>query len=341
MADKNGPPYISVIVTAYDRKSFLPYAIESLANQDIDFGEFELIILSNFDIEESMIRSFKVRGGNLKILKIDGPIGYYFEKALEISSGAVLCFLDDDDLFASNKLNVVKDIFTNNERLGYISNYMDAIDENGAEYRTRSKIGNIFKKRRGEKTVINNNSDYRLIRKFIDLRGNALNSTISIRKSILLNYKSVLRYVLRTEDEIIFAIALDSGYDLMLISLKLTSYRISNMNSSRINFNGGNTLRNRCYVIEKELSTFHNILNAENLFKKPITRKYLTDSYSFDYLLYTSICSKRQKENNMLNLIKRLAIPLKTSNFLLILLYFLSRIHRDIAVRFYLIFRGD
>lgn len=343
MIRSNPSPYISVVLTAYNRQIFLKHAIESLANQNLDFSKFEVILLTNFDINILLLETFKKRGGNIKILKLDGPIGYYFERALEISSGEILCFLDDDDSFSYNKLKVVMDTFIHNDKIGYYSNYINIIDEYGRTYKSRSKIGDIFKTRKGSEIIINNNSNYRLIQKFIDYGGNALNSTISIRKSILQNYKSGLKYILRTEDEIIFSIALDSGYNLMLNSLKLTNYRISGTNSSRISLKSKKTINSRCNVIKKELCTFYNILNTDNLLKNQVTRHYLGNSYSFDYLLSLSICSRCniKYNNTKINLIKNLLDPVKTSNIFLILLYFLSRIHRKLAIKFYFVFRGD
>lgn len=191
--------------------------------------------------------------------------------------------------------------------------------------------------------IINRDSDFKLIKRFIVYGGNAFNSTISIRKSILESYKSTLKYALRAEDEILFAIALDSGYNLILNSLQLTNYRISASNSSRISYKSNNSLNNRCNVLKKEIDTFSGILNIENLFKSQITRQYLTNAYSFYLLFYSSICSRCQKHPNheLIKSVKNLLLPIKTSNLFLFVLYFTSMIDKKFARRLYIIFRGD
>ena len=67
MSKKNLLPYISVVLSAYNRDTFLTSALESLTNQDLDCSNFEVILLTNFDIGVSLLQEFKNRGGNLKM----------------------------------------------------------------------------------------------------------------------------------------------------------------------------------------------------------------------------------------------------------------------------------
>ena len=46
-------PYISVIVTAYNRRKYLPFALRSLEAQTLLRDNFEVIIVKNFDDKES------------------------------------------------------------------------------------------------------------------------------------------------------------------------------------------------------------------------------------------------------------------------------------------------
>jgi Glycosyl transferase family 2. len=47
MMQKNN--LISVIVTAYNRKKFLPYALKSLESQTLPKDKFEVIVVKNFE----------------------------------------------------------------------------------------------------------------------------------------------------------------------------------------------------------------------------------------------------------------------------------------------------
>ncbi|MFP3287412.1 MAG: glycosyltransferase [Acidilobus sp.] len=46
-------PYISVIVTAYNRRRYLPFALRSLEAQTLPRDKFEVIVVKNFDDKES------------------------------------------------------------------------------------------------------------------------------------------------------------------------------------------------------------------------------------------------------------------------------------------------
>jgi len=46
-------PYISVIVTAYNRRRYLPFALKSLEAQTLPRDRFEVIVVKNFDDKES------------------------------------------------------------------------------------------------------------------------------------------------------------------------------------------------------------------------------------------------------------------------------------------------
>ncbi|MGC9113386.1 glycosyltransferase family A protein [Acidilobus sp.] len=45
--------FISVIVTAYNRKQYLPYALRSLESQSLSKDRFEVIVVKNFEDKES------------------------------------------------------------------------------------------------------------------------------------------------------------------------------------------------------------------------------------------------------------------------------------------------
>ena len=111
-------PYISIIVTAHDRKEYLRYAIQSAIDQRLEKRLYEIVVVKNFDnkeldelIEENGIESLKA--------KKDSTIGEDLAAGIENSKGEVLCFLDDDDAFLPNKLKVVFDIFKNDDEIVY------------------------------------------------------------------------------------------------------------------------------------------------------------------------------------------------------------------------------
>ncbi|AAK41122.1 Conserved hypothetical protein [Saccharolobus solfataricus P2] len=60
-------------------------------------------------------------------------IGPKVSEALKETSGDVVVFLEDDDLFERTKLKVIYDIFKQNQNLGFYRHKVKIINENGKE----------------------------------------------------------------------------------------------------------------------------------------------------------------------------------------------------------------
>ncbi|MGC8544043.1 MAG: glycosyltransferase, partial [Vulcanisaeta sp.] len=68
-----GKPFISVVITAYNRREFLKYAVKSVINQTLDKSLYEIIVVKNFrDPEVDHV----VESNRGKIIEAgDEPIG--------------------------------------------------------------------------------------------------------------------------------------------------------------------------------------------------------------------------------------------------------------------------
>ena len=116
---ENKTPYISVIVTAYNRKEFLLNAIKSVVNQTLDKKYYEIIVIKNY--AEDMVDNF-INKNNIQNIAMDGTIGEFLYAGVNGSNGEILVFLDDDDLFDEDKLEVVFNEFKANNNLCYYHN---------------------------------------------------------------------------------------------------------------------------------------------------------------------------------------------------------------------------
>jgi len=98
---------ISVIIVDNRRRIFVEEAVKSAIQQTLDRGEYEVIVVKNYDDEEldreltklgvTVLRSGAERGGAL------------YSEGIEAADGEVLALLDDDDMFSHEKLRVVLD----------------------------------------------------------------------------------------------------------------------------------------------------------------------------------------------------------------------------------------
>jgi glycosyltransferase involved in cell wall biosynthesis len=124
-----GQPYVSVIVTAYNRRKYLPFALRSLEAQTLPKDRFEVIVIKNFEDRESdYIIS---RNGWKDVYNDDSYHGRKILAGLEESRGDVITFLEDDDVYVNNRLEEVYKAFTSYDRLVYFHNSQTIIDENG------------------------------------------------------------------------------------------------------------------------------------------------------------------------------------------------------------------
>ena len=121
-------PYISVIITAYDRKEFLLNAIKSALNQTLDKKYYEIIVIKNFRDEN--IDDF-INENKIKHILMDGTMGKFLCSGIDASRGEIICFLDDDDLFFENKLEIVYKEFKKDMNIVYYHNFGVSINRNG------------------------------------------------------------------------------------------------------------------------------------------------------------------------------------------------------------------
>jgi glycosyltransferase involved in cell wall biosynthesis len=125
-----GQPYISVIVTAYNRRKYLPFALRSLEAQTLPRDRFEVIVVKNFDDKES--DGIISRNGWKDVYNDDPYHGRKILAGLEESRGEIITFLEDDDMYVSNRLEEVYKAFTSYNHLTYFHNSWTIIDDKGS-----------------------------------------------------------------------------------------------------------------------------------------------------------------------------------------------------------------
>ncbi len=219
-------PYISVIITAYNRKEYLLDAFKSAVNQTLPKDKYEIIVTKNF--KDKKIDSFiKSHGGKLIFFR-QGNLGSQLADALKHAKGEVICFLEDDDLFEKEKLEKIYNIFKKNDKLVYIRNADTYIDRFG---KTLSHGPSKFEKILGDieiKEANKNVIDLLIIQQYSNPWHNS--SSIAIRRSVLEKFKKELNLVKFAPDLFFYLISLVSG-DLLLLKDKLTRYRVHSSTS--------------------------------------------------------------------------------------------------------------
>lgn len=108
----------SILITSYNKGIYLENCIESCINQSNK--DFEIIIADNYSSDGT--ENILERYANKAIIRKKEKISKYSAinqidlliEAFKISSGKIICLLDADDYFLSNKLTKIDKIFSEN-----------------------------------------------------------------------------------------------------------------------------------------------------------------------------------------------------------------------------------
>ena len=288
-------PYISIIIIAYKREEFLLNAIKSVINQTLDKKYYEIIVVKNFadNTIDTYIKNNHIIG---IVSKEDSLFGKLIE-ALNIANGQIISFLEDDDLFSNNKLEIVYNKFKANNNLCYYHNNHITVNEKYQKIDSNA----------GKSPAFNL-------------------SSISVRKSILNlnNIKSQwsLEHFRYLTDQFMYLLALESGQKIIARKEKLTYYMFHS-SASHIDTNDINTfIKFRSANLEKDIQSF---IMFSKIFVSSKAKKYIKQKIT-NIKIDGYILGKNKKPSNTLDIFKKSDRPFAIS-LKIYLAYLLVRVH--------------
>ncbi|MHB1709456.1 MAG: glycosyltransferase family 2 protein [Thermoplasmataceae archaeon] len=211
--------YVSVLIYTYDRKEYIVRAVSSVLQQNMDRTLFEITVVKGFLDDE--IDDWLQRNGVKSVYLKEKSLGKKIARGVRESRGEIISFLDDDDEFVSSKLSIIAGIFDKDPEVDFVHNSLVKIGE----------TGNIIDPEPNENPpeelpFLTNSNNCSLLSRIIRYRGDWYLSCISVRRSVLLNVLDSLDSTEQSLDKFIFFAALNHGRKMMLISDKLTRYRM-------------------------------------------------------------------------------------------------------------------
>lgn len=323
---------VSVVITAYNRTTFLGEAVNSIMRNDRSEIDLELIIISNRDFHIDSIPE----DVTFEKIIMEGTIGEYLKKGIEIAKGEIIAFLDDDDLWNPNKINRLTNVFSDSDIIFYHNLYL-YIDQLGRPVKHIRKVEkddlDSFETPLSFKASIQEEK----IRESIERRADFNLSCIAVRRSFALKFTDLLQKISSAQDGFFFWAAVMSNEVLFIDHLKLTKYRVHDSNTS-----GAKITENKAKELQKEIKTFK-ILNqkveeevVDKNFQK-IVRKWI-DLYYYEYtLIYLILFEKRKLPIIEVSLLI-LRIGWKIHNplkFRVMFLAFISVINKKLALFVY------
>lgn len=246
---------VSVVITAYNRRNFIYEAIQSLVQQTLNLSMFEVIIISNFNIDTNIFpKSLEMR-----LFIRDGIVGEFLYEGIKNSKNEIIAFLDDDDTFDPRKLETLIEVFSKNPSIIYYHNGMKYINTK-SEYIQRVRLteswAQLSKKGHLIFDLTDNLSYYK---EAIRLRGDFNLSSIAVKREYAEKYLSLLRKIEGLSDGFFFWISLAFQGRLMIDTKYLTNYRIHDSNTS-----GNLDIKKKINDLHTQTQTFDMILDFIN-----------------------------------------------------------------------------
>lgn len=223
---------ISVIVASHRRLNFLDSALESVLAQE-EGVDYEVILVTPFDpcpVSSRFDRRFSDIGVSYTELSLGaGYIGQYLAAAASAARGEVLALIDDDDTWAPQKLREVERRFSRQPNASFLHNGCTLVDESGRPL-TATSLHRIARHRsvlaREGAEVVLVPSTRRTVAMLNRFEPGFNNSSISIKRDVLLAYRAELEQVEGGEDMFLYLCSIASGLPVMATSDKLTHVRI-------------------------------------------------------------------------------------------------------------------
>jgi len=239
-------PFISVIITAYNRTQYVGEAINSVLNQTLDRDKYEIIVVTNMDLSEKE---------GVRIVKSkERWYGAMIAQGIEEAKGEVISVLDDDDIFLPNKLEVVYKVFKEDERLGLFKDPVKYINDQGKEWLSYLPKEPIIM------TPKDLNAD--LISEIFGKYAIAThNSSLSFRKKDISRYLNYLREIKLAFDRFIGLLFLFTN-KVMIWNRPLTIYRIWSGNVSHKLANLEEFIEHKMYFLRINIEDYVNIYEA-------------------------------------------------------------------------------
>ncbi len=288
--------HISVIITAYNRKEYLLNAIKSVINQTLDKKYYEIIVIKNFN--DNIIDDFINKNNIKNIFSNEKTLSGKLSEALKIADGNIISFLDDDDSFLNNKLEIVYNKFKDINVVYYHNNNI-TVDEN--------------------KNILNfrkiNGIDYNL-------------SSISVKKSVIKIDKLI--EINNSVDTFIYLCALESNKKIISGKEKLTYYMFHNSISHVVTKNFEEYKK---YHINSMNVTLNSLMVFKKMFISKKAISYLKSRIT-DIKIDKYIYSSNEKPDNLINYIINNTFDIKHKAKLL-LSYIFIIIYPDFKNYFY------
>lgn len=213
---------ISVIITEYQNRGFLKYALSSVFNQTLSKDEYEVIVTKRFEDKE--LDDYARKNGAKVIYDDTKRSGEQIYNAVQETKGDILTFLDDDDMYREDRLAAIKRSFSRN--IAGFHNRIIKIDAKGSILDSRQILPSNNKL---SGIIILNGKNFRYKNNFFPMFNS---SSLAIRRCALRD--SIKEIEVTIDTYMIYEAVCNQDFEgLYLDPDSLTYYRVHTVNNSK------------------------------------------------------------------------------------------------------------
>ena len=284
---------ISILIPVFNKENYLLDSMNSILNQN--YKNFEILIYDDCSTDNSLQVLNSINDSRIKIYKgqINKGVRYARDFLLKLAKGDYISFFDADDICNKNKYTFSLNYLNTNTKIDLLASKVDYINENG------SKILKLFTFESFKPKSIKSN---------LFFCNTITTSTVVFRRS-LIPFINFLEYNYVIGEDYFIWIKLSEKFNLVNLTKKLTTYRITNngMMANTVNKyeEAINYIHN--YQFEKiGLNNRYDLIAIHNkfMFTNNITQIYLKKSL----ILYKILLSNSMNTYDHISFLEQIRI---------------------------------
>lgn len=212
---------VSVIVTAHDRKKYILDALRSIIVSDLPRDKLEIIIVKNYkdsyidDEIDKLSKQFNI----ISLIENNFKLGAKISVGIKNSSGDIITFLEDDDLYSPSRLQILTKVFSEMKNVVFYHNMFEIMGD--------KKIEEIVTDYQHDMILSCDNDKRRNWRKLTRTEAKFNLSSMALRGEVIRSWIDIISKVNFAVDNLLFYIGLSERGCIMIDPEVLTKYRVS------------------------------------------------------------------------------------------------------------------
>ncbi len=315
---------ISIIITAFNRKEYLMDALRSIENQSVNGYLVETLIVKNFLDDE--IDKYIDNHNYIALEGSETPLCDYVYQGLLHSNGKFIFFLEDDDIFLSDKIAFVMDKMKEFD-LDFYHNSFSPRDNNSNIIK-----GKLYKQTKRSFLIDTSTLSKRDVRRIMNNKGDINLSSMCLNKRIVDHKFDKLPRLGAGPDWFMLFSALENGKRLYFDNSILSIYRIHNSTVNSYESDLNLLIGKRENLLQKEIFSLGLM---KETFISPLIKSIIDERITTDILQLNIIKNEELKSFSGISIRNFLKVRRDSMGIGVMVMYFTGLIMPRLTRRLY------